>query len=539
MKKIFIILLSLTTLHSCNFLDTDVYGSMEQDELYRDEKSCMAGLLGVYDALQAEGAYGLNLWGNLDAGTDILVYNRSYGANDPKVYLYNYNNTDTDLEKTWKALYEGINRANDYIELIGKRTNEECGSGKNKRTFIAEAKALRALFYMNLVAFWGEVPLRLEATRDLDTQQLKRASQEEIYEAIINDLTDAEESCRPADELDTPGRVSKTTVQALLARAYMWEAGYPVYADTWDEALYWARKVKESGLHNLYQEEDGMNGYCALFKNMCSNLYDLQYRESMFEVEFYGNGVSDKSNETGRLGLYLGVSQGSVTDPDVPFAYAWYDATKILFRLYDDDDARKWWNIADYKYETGENGKVKEIPVDKTKQVGGNPGKWRAKYDPVRPWSKNASSINFPVMRYSDVLLMIAECSNEVNEGPTQEAIDAINAVRERVGATRVEMGDFAGAGEFRMFVRDERTRELCFEVPRRMELRRHGEDYFFQRVSMLADTQNLVGTDFVGYTSDNIRSLPAQNMVYKHIYFPIPQVELNTNPTCGQNENW
>lgn len=543
-KKILPALLTAAMSYSCSFLDTDVYGNLNTDILYRNEKSCTAGLYGIYDKLQSEGAYGCNLWADLDAGTDILVWNRGYGANEPKICLYNYNNTLSALDKSWTDLYEGINRANDYISLLEQRSDEECGSARNKSMFLGEAKALRALFYMNLVAFWGEVPLRTEPTQDLSVQQKPRASQEDIYARIIDDLLAAEAGCLPADELDSPGRIAKTTAQALLARAYMWKAGYPVYADTWDDALYWARQVRDSGLHRLYRDEDGMNGYCALFKNMCSNLYDLSYRESMFEVEFYGNGVSDRSDEAGVVGLYLGVMQGLQTDEDVPFAYAWYDATNYLFHLYEPGDARRWWNIADYRYETVD-GKAVEVHVDKEKTDDGNPGKWRAKYDPVRPWARNNSSINFPVMRYSDVLLMIAECANEVNGGPTEEAVEAVNEVRERAGASPVSIEAYSSVGQFRSLVRDERTRELCFEVPRRMELRRFGEEYFMQQVQSMGREEEITDKDgrkyIVGYqqNSVNYKWLAGQNVAARHVYFPIPQSELNTNPTCGQNIRW
>ena len=50
---------------------------IDGDDLYHTPETCMAGLAGVYDALTATGAYGQNLWGDLDAGTDILVYNRN------------------------------------------------------------------------------------------------------------------------------------------------------------------------------------------------------------------------------------------------------------------------------------------------------------------------------------------------------------------------------------------------------------------------------------------------------------------------------
>lgn len=525
---------------SCNFLDTEVYGSMDENNLYHDEATCMAGLAGIYDKLGAEGTYALNLWGDLDAGTDILVYNRVYGKDYIQVSNYNYNNTDSKIERTWQDLYEGINRANDYIASIEERSNEDCGGAQNKVMFLAEAKALRALYYMNLVAFWGEVPLRLEIVRDLSHQQLKKSPQTDIYKQIIQDLLDAEQGCRPADELNAPGRISQTTVQALLARAYMWQAGYPVEADTWGEALKWARKVKASNLHHLYKEADGVNGYRSLFINMCSNKYDLTYRESMFEVEFYGNGL-DKTNESGKVGLYLGISQGNQTDSDVPFAYAWYDGTRILFKMYEDKDARKWWNFGDYSYQTV-NGKVQKVMFteeEKTKKTDGNPGKWRAEYDPVRPWSRNNSSINFPVMRYSDVLLMIAECANESEGHPTQEAIDALNEVRLRAGVDGVSLDDFSGQEEFREFIRAERTRELCFEVPRHMELRRWGKQYYMDRIRMLGDQSSYEDGTKIGYDLTSVKAVPAINMAEKHLYLPIPQAELNTNPTCGQNEKW
>lgn len=592
LKKLIYSLLMLASISACNFLDTPVYDELDEDNIYHNESTCMSGLAGIYDVLGDNAVYGQNLWGDLDAGTDILVYNRSYGMNYQYVSLYNYNNTDTYINATWEALYEGINRANDFIDILGRRTDEECGGAVSKAMYIGEAKALRALFYMNLVAYWGEVPLRLTPTKDLSSQLLAKSPQADIYAQIIRDLKDAEEGCLPADELNAPGRISQTTVQALLARAYIWQSGYPVYADTWNEALEYARKVRDSGLHSLNYQPTSVttslpdyvigddnsansveckdrsyynNGYCSLFINMCSNLYDLTARESMFEVEFYGNGL-DQSNESGRVGLYNGIQVSITTDPNQPFAYAWYDATKILLRLYNkvvsepttvneatgngDRDARKWWNVSDYTFNTGSGTAVKElrnnyrqslIEFRNTAVQNVFPGKWRAEYDPVRPWSRNNGSINFPVMRYSDVLLMIAEASNEVN-GPTQEAIDALNEVRGRAGAIPVNLTDFADQAALRQFIFEERTRELCFEVPRHQELRRMGRDFFFQRIRLLSD-QSLYITNqansTIGYPTDNVRSVPARNLSDRHLYLPIPQCELSVNTICGQTEGW
>lgn len=549
MKKVLYIIGLMFSLSSCNFLDTDIYGYIANDnELYRDEKSCLVGLTGVYDKLGALGVYGENVWCDLDAGTDIVVQNAAYNADKVALYNNNYNNTDASLKLSWQDLYEGINRANDYISLINQRTDAECGGTTKKNMFLAEAKVLRALYYMNLVAFWGEVPLRLEPTRDLMSQQLKKSSQKDIYDkVIIKDLLEAEQYCLPADQLKAPGRISQTTAWALLARAYMWQAGYPVLANTWEDALGWARKVQTTGLHQLYQNENEVNGYCALFINMCSNKYDLTYRESMFEVEFYGNSL-DKTNESGRVGLYLGVLQSNLTDPDTPYVYGLYDGSRILFRLFEENDQRKWWNFADYFYKTYEENPNKAVKVyytettnpKKSALLDGKPGKWRAEYDPIRPWAKNWSSINFPVMRYSDVLLMIAEAAAEVAGQPTQEAVDALNEVRLRVNASKKELTDFANIEDFRTFIFEERTRELCYEVPRRMELRRHGKQFYMDRVNLLKDQSLLPETNVtVGYPLNQVKALPAINLAEKHLYFPIPQSELNTNPICGQNAGW
>ena len=346
----------------------------------------------------------------------------------------------------------------------------------------------------------------------------------------------AGENCLPANKFETPGRISQTAAWALLARAYMWEAGYPVYADTWGKALEYAKKVKQSGLHRLIPK--GQGGYRQYFINLCTNAYDLTYRESLMEVEFYGNGQT-QTNEAGRLGLYLGVTQQAVSN-DYAYAYGLYDGTKYLFRLYENGDERQWWNIADYKYVTT-NGVVKEVERTTAEKAleDGNAAKWRAKYIPERPLSRNNSSINFPVIRYSDVLLMIAECNNEVNNGPNEEAISAINQVRMRSGASIVSLADYPDHDSFSKLVEEERTRELCYEVPRRMELRRHGVEYFQKQLNILKDQSLNDVNKKIGYDLDNVKATPALNFSLKHIYFPIPQAELNVNTLCKQTELW
>ena len=108
MKKIVYIIGVVFVLSSCSFLDTEVYGNLDEKNLYHDETSCMAGLAGVYDRLGTDGVYGLNLWGELDAGTDLTVYRADYNKSKALPSLNNYNNTDTYLQLTWQNLYEAL-----------------------------------------------------------------------------------------------------------------------------------------------------------------------------------------------------------------------------------------------------------------------------------------------------------------------------------------------------------------------------------------------------------------------------------------------
>ena len=142
MKKLIYILLGAGLCTSCNFLDTEIYDNPDAETIYQDATSCMSGLAGVYDILGYAGTYGQYLWGDLDAGTDILVYNRSYGKDNLQPNLYTHNNTDGYIKDCWLALYDGINRANDFIDLINQRTDEQCGSAKKQENVYCRSSCI-------------------------------------------------------------------------------------------------------------------------------------------------------------------------------------------------------------------------------------------------------------------------------------------------------------------------------------------------------------------------------------------------------------
>ena len=102
-----------------------------------------------------------------------------------------------------------------------------------------------------------------------------------------------------------------------------------------------------------------------------------------------------------------------------------------------------------------------------------------------------------------------------------------------------MNLSDYPDHDSFSKLVQEERTRELCYEVPRRQELRRHGTEYFQKQLNILKDQTLNDQNKKIGYDLDNVKATPAVNFAQKHIYFPIPQVELNVNTICGQTDLW
>jgi hypothetical protein len=416
MKKIIIpVLIICVAGVSCKkFLETKPTDFAVPEQYYNTEQQLNEALAGVYNSLTTTFLFGLYQSFYYVTGTDIEYYRLS--TTSPHPANYNISTTEPRIYNTWKDIYEGINRANNLLANINKPQMNE----KNRNVIKGETLFVRSYLYYLLALQWGDVPLMLEPTTDSRKVNHAPAPVKQVYEQILKDLKEAKDLVNTYSENGTTVHASKTAVEALLARVCLSMAGDPLKdASKWKEARDWADSVIQSHEHSLNPD------YKQVFINESADIYNDAYDEMIWEIEFWGDnrGAIDAG---GRWSIYQGVRN---TDLNM-YAYGYGGATGYLYKLYGSGDLRRDWAIAPYTfYKNATDIEVMFPPTDMYSRIE---GKWRRKYEVGYPNLANEySSTNYPVIRYADVLLMFAEAENELN-GPTQRALDAINAVRRR-----------------------------------------------------------------------------------------------------------
>ena len=417
MKRILYIALILPCLFlvACKkFLSTEPTDSLVESDYYTKQKLINA-LAGVYQPLGSPGLYGDNLFDQL-AASDENFYARS--AQTTGIMVYNFDFGNAELNNFWVQLYTGIERANILIKNIGEAGFTDAES----QAILGEALFLRGYYHFMLVSNFGDVPVKTEPTPSVTEVNIPRTPSKQVYEQIISDMKAAEPLVKTATALGFGGRVSKTTVQGIMARVYLTMAGYPLRDEAkYKDALLYAEKVKDSQEHSLDPS------YRQLFINLHQDKYNI--RESMWEVEQKGTGADGFGN-INRLGNTNGIALSANYDK-IGFSYGFINATAKLFNLYTPGDIRRDWAIAPFTYNASTTP-VSYSYFNPTQVYNRNAGKFRREYELSPVKSKNFTPINFPILRYADVLLMIAEAECQINNDPTAKAYDAINQVRRR-----------------------------------------------------------------------------------------------------------
>ncbi len=384
-----------------------------------------SALASVYDKLGA--VHGTTWVYRLGHEADEAFYSRNSPLTGPQAF--DFTASDGDVAGVWRNLYDGINRANVFLENADN--NPKIDSAFRSR-IKGETRFLRGYYYFLLVQLYGGVPIKLASTKDAtENMNVPRSSVAQVYEQILTDMKSAEEAVPSISAIGNGGRVSKSAVRGMLARVCLTMAGHPLKdASKYAEARDWAKKVIDDPTHSLNPD------FTDIFIKYAKDEYDI--KESIWEVEFWGNRT-DVYTETGYVGY---VNQPLNSNPNTGNGWGGLRPTfKLWTQFTTPNDMRRDWSIANFNYvNSGPNGNKTAVTgataATELNLYNRQAAKWRREYEKLTPKTNGATPQNFPLLRYSDVLLMYAEAENAANGGPTIEAFDKLNQVRRRAYGT-------------------------------------------------------------------------------------------------------
>lgn len=442
MKTKYYILLIFTSvfLHSCSdFLEVNSPSQYEAGDIYGDMSEIELALNGVYAQLMSGNGFGNNIISNFQMNSDVdfVTFNSPDDlSSTPKRFLAHTD--DGNVKNLWDMCYAGIEFSNNFITGL---ENSPLYTPDNPNYHLlqqklGEAKFIRAMFYHELVWYFGDVPFTFTRTLDNGVGAQPILERHEILDKLIEDLKAIAPKMQFAADIDNGiERVSKEAVWAMIARMALTAGGYSLQPDKQNERSHGVMS-RPSNYKNYYEivkaytdsvissnTHSLVKSYRKVFIDECNYLTTDVGDDVIFEIPFAQNASGSVGYAHGpRCDLVNGSTShqwGRTAGGATLSAFYRYSFdTKDLRRDYVN---LKWYYLAD------------GTPVLNASYTVYN-GKW-SKFWNMAPALDNTSEgntgINFPYLRYTDVLLMYAEAINEL-EGPTDLAKNALKQVRRR-----------------------------------------------------------------------------------------------------------
>ena len=473
MKRLYaaLLLFALGLVACDSVLEEDVYSQLSPSNFFQTEQDAEAMLNAAYVVEQNFGSRNYFLLGELP--TDLMI-ERGGGLRRLAQPLedFTWDASHPFLNGLWGQLYTAIYRSNLILDRVPEIDFDEA----RKTELLAEARFIRAESYMELYDLFGPTPLVTSSEVDPESEPA-RATEEEMVAFIGEELRAA--AADLPDVAAEYGRATRGAALALLARFHLNNRA-------WQLALDAAREV------------DAMDRY-ALFQG--------ESRSDLFRVENERNAefIHVRPYVTGLRGnAYLAHAAPPgyqfKAPPKTNFA-AQYQTLSSFLDSFHPDDQRRGSFITEYENVDGEMVQLGED----------NARSFKYKEDLLATGTDLGNDI--PAIRYADILLIQAEALNELN-GPTQEAVDLINRVREVAGAPPLSLADVPSPEALREAILAERGWEFFTEGLRRQDLIRHG--VFIERAQQRG-----------------------KNAKPFHRRYPLPQDELDKNPNLEQNEGY
>ncbi|SDE44269.1 Starch-binding associating with outer membrane [Mucilaginibacter pineti] len=450
---LFLAMIVISCLASCEKdLANKTYGTFSGDNFFKTAADAKAAVSAMYTGTMEGGNGG---WASADPSfraqasqtTDEMICNWA----DPlwaRLNTLNFTPDFYDNTHHYTQLMPMISEITVYISKVNTIAME--ASLKNR--YIAELKALRAYYSQVLYLYYGPVPIRLDAAQvnNLSSPVLPRPTKDEMVNNIINDFTDAISVLPNAFTGADYGRFSKAACYTSLLKLYMQEK-------RWADAVATGEKIKTLGFSLTPKYADNFNisnkgGNSELILAIvCSPTSNVNYND------WLNHALPPDYVDT----------TGIPTDSWGGYRMPWKTYDK-----FDQHDKRLGVLLQKYPVGFNANGTVKFRDARAGGDIGAVPVKFGL--DPSKT-NSDASSVDYPVFRYADVELLLAEALNEQNGGPNQEAYDLINDVRTTHGGLPAYVSGTLNHDQFLAKIQNERLFELWGEGVRRDDLIRWG----------------------------------------------------------------
>lgn len=501
MKNLKIILLTFIglTFYTCDLEEDPIF--LDAEATYADLQVARGALDGIYQQLSSYMAMEQRIFVlNGFSGLFVTKKNGNNNNNVNNINLFSLKPTyDRDSQNMWQGMYAAIGRCNGAIDNITTYDSPTEASELGFNDIAGQAYFVRAWSYLNLVRLWEDIPLWLELP-DSDNLAKPKTLAKDVYAQII---LDAQMAAGLINGNTGAGYPKQYAANMLLAKVYMTLATNPsLRADGISEAQYWQMAYDEAIL--AYGQYSLVADYSSLFtdefENSTESIFELQLAQDAANSQMGRNFTPFKY----KLGQHFGWLQVSA------------DVLLDHMATYPDDPRIDGSYI--YEYNRADNGNlIQHYPAitNRTPFTKGHPFLFKF-VEKDTQHSNQFGDQNLIIYRYADLLLMLAEISNELQN---DQQLGYVTEVLDRVGMSNDAY--LGGQSSFRDAIMNEYRYELIGEGEDAHNNRRRGFDYF------LTNTINKHNNNPIFSPNVDLTLSTDPNQVMK---LPIPLTEINTN---------
>ncbi|MBY5957343.1 RagB/SusD family nutrient uptake outer membrane protein [Membranicola marinus] len=480
MKYILLFIFSLTLFMACEETLKEVPKDfISKNNYYKNQADAEGAIAGVYSSFASD--YGITFW-----LFSVLHGDYANGrGSQATITVFDQILDQTNINRAgsiWSSFYRTINRANSVLDNVP--AIEDINPDVKAR-ILSEAHFFRALSYFNLVRGFGDVPLKTSESVDISDIASPRVSQDQVYDLILSDALEAEKNL-PESVGDNTGQLSVWAAKMLLAEVYL-------TLEKWDDAARVSKDVMDNSPYQLTPVTEA-DDYYNTFANFANTEYIL--------------AVNHSASRQSSIPSYLHRPNTPPYNYSSGGVFAWLpNLNSFIGDEWDDNDLRKEFNL--YREYLGPDGEMVSLPSSSPvlfkKFITGTDG--------LRLYSD-------PIFRITEAYLIFAEAAAMANNGPTVDAVEALNAIKRRAygyemfSSSPVDYSANMTATEFQNAVLQEKAYEFIVEGKRWWDLKRTGK---------VKEALAAAGKDFID----------------ERFLWPIDEDEINNNPDItAQDQN-